>query len=175
VTRATETITLTATPQSIAGRPYTHELMLARRDIVKVHRLYVPGKEHLPEDVEVLGIWVQYENQLRAPTTLAYLNQLLEVFDWATLWGVQVQLAAPGDLMIEVTKKVERSYLESELDRAYHAWRKKYPHGTPSSWAAYALHHVADGLVECEINQCEERVVLGTTCCEKHQEFVNSK
>ena len=121
----------------------------------------------------MLGIWREScsENLLLRPVQLTYLNLLQGWFSWGTMWGIEIELAREAQLTMEVTMKGDRPYLESKLNEAYVAWLKRNPHGSPEAWGAYALQHVTEGRVECEISRCEEPVVPGSTCCPKHQEF----
>lgn len=148
---------------------------LGMRDVVQLHRLYVPGVAD--EDVLVLGLWRDSgnENLLLRPVQLTYLNLLQGWFSWGTMWGIEIELERPAALTMEVTLKVDRPFLESMIDQAYIAWRKKYPHGSVDSWGAYAANHVKEGKVECEMNRCEEPVVAGSTCCVEHQKFARSE
>lgn len=136
-----------------------------------VHRFFVPDVDD--EQVLVTGVWNNHgnDNLLRGPVALLYLNRLLQWFSWATSWGIQIQLAKPARLSMEITQFVDRPYVESAIDQAYAAWLRKNPGGSPEDWAAYTLNHVRSGNVECEISSCHENIVPGTTCCVEHQKF----
>ncbi len=168
------------------SRLHSYRMMYSRRsDIVKVHRLYVPLKADT--EVQVLGVWIGEagENHLLEPCSLRQLNNLLGCpsgttiacarFDWATLWGVEVQLASAEQLMVMVTLKVSRPYHEQEFDRAWIAWLKLNPGKSVDDFAEFARLHVLQGHVLCEVNQCEEAAVIGTTLCHEHQKFFESR
>lgn len=170
MTRATETQHKRLQAEYANGKHlYATHLMM--RDVVQLHRFYVPDKD--AGTIAVLGLWRENlsENLLLCPVALSHLNTLQQWFSWGTMWGMRIELERQEDLTVEVTLKVDRPYLESKLDEAYLAWLKKYPHGSPESWGAYAAQHVREGRVECEIGSCDEPVVTGSTCCAAHQKF----
>lgn len=140
-------------------------------DGVTVHRFFVPDVDD--EQVMVLGIRKDAvdENLLLRPAALLYLNRLLQWFSWPLIWGVRIQLDRPRDLHVEVTRPVERTYVESAMDEAYRAWRKKNPDGTLESFSAYALGHIQEGRLKCEIGSCHEIAAPGSLVCAEHQKF----
>lgn len=173
MTRATETIhkKLQLDDGATSQHPYRYGLYLGGRrdDIVKVHRIYVPGIKD--DQVQVVGIWSSSENYLLQPTTLLYLNRLQQWFDWATGWATQIQLTRTLELTVEVTMKIGRPYHEHAVDQAYRAWLKRNPGSDAAAFAAWARDRVNSGFVECEIQDCEEPAVIGSTCCAAHQKF----
>jgi hypothetical protein len=171
VTRATETKHLKLQEEHSADRPHLYGLYWPGRDddIVKVHRFFVPGHDDV--NVLVVGVWREKQNFLLHTVRLFQLNELQTWFSWSTMWGIKIQLSAQAELTVEATLKVDRPYHESEFDRAYVAWRKKNPNATLADFSTWSHARVSQGLVECEINQCEKLAVVGSTCCIEHQKF----